>query len=106
MWYDRGINVNRDRSDFKELLANNAKGSFTMPANMTLWVKSKAGAKYGDVAVTIGATNPLPLHVPDLAAGELWCLQWVEKDSVVNISAGFEIYIDMGMANYQKIGEG
>ena len=106
MWYDRGINVDRDRSDFKTLLANNAKGSFAMPANMTLWAKSKEGAKYGDVAITIDAAITLPVCVPALDAGELWCLQWIEKGLVVNIAEGFEIYIDMGMSNYQKIGEG
>lgn len=101
MWYDRSVSVDRDRACFHDLIQSPAKGSLTLPANIGLWVRNANGATYGAPAIAVSGRH---LCTPTLGANELYWVGWFERGSEVTIEAGYEVLIDMGMSNYQKIG--
>lgn len=81
---------------------NGTQGTaFAMPANAFLFVKPAAATTDGQAALTAGDKT---LHVPVLAAGQVYECGWFEKDVSVKSEAGFTLMIDEGLGRYAAIG--
>lgn len=93
----------QDRSAFAALIASPASGSFGLPANANLFLRSVAGCSAGTTAATIGSRT---IKTPLLAAGEMVEVGLVERGVTVVPVLGFDVLIDMGLGRSAKVGEG
>lgn len=81
---------------------NGTQGTaFALPANAFLFVKPDAATTDGKAALTAGSKT---LHVPVLAAGQVYECGWFEKDVTVKSEAGFTLMIDEGLGRYAAVG--
>lgn len=103
-----------DRDRFAALIATPAAGAFTMPANGRIRFVATAGSVEGALAATLEGTytdeNGDPtdreIRTPVLAAGGYVKLDNIELGVVVNLEAGFEAQVDMGLGKWATIAEG
>ena len=95
-----------NRSNFSALIATPAVGTVTMPANARLAFVAPAGAAAGTTAATITGATVRTVVTPLLQAGDIFPLDYAERGAEVAVSAGFDMYIDMGLSNWVKIAEG
>lgn len=96
----------QNRKFFDALIAAPAVGSFSMPANARLVLRSVAGAVEGTPAVTITGPSAINIISKELSIGEIQFIGYIGRASTVDPQAGFEILVDNGLGVYLKIAEG
>lgn len=93
----------QDRSAFAVLIASPVSGSFGLPANANLFLKSVAGCVAGTTAAEIGSRT---IKTPLLEAGEMVEVGFVERGVTVAPVLGFDVLIDTGLGRFAKVGGG
>ncbi len=96
----------RDVSAFKAYIASPAAVTITLPAGGRFALRSTAGAVAGTTAATIVGPSSRTLKVPALAAGGQHVVDWLERATVVTLSAGFDLALDVGLGVFAIIAEG
>ena len=99
----------RQRADvttFNALLKTPSADQFTMPANGRIRFKSLAGCAAGTTAAVLTGKSTRTIQTPLLLASGSVKLDNVEKDVVVNPSAGFQTEVDCGFGVWRKISGG
>lgn len=96
----------QNRKTFDALIATPAVGSFAMPANGRLLVRSISGAAEGTLAVTITGPSSITISSIELAAGQTMFIGYIARASVVAAEADFEVLLDKGLGQYPKIATG
>ncbi len=96
----------RDVSAFKAYIASPAAVTITLPAGGRFALRSRAGSVAGTTAATTVASTNRTLKVPSLSAGGQNIIDWLERGTVVNVSAGFDLALDIGLGVFAIIAAG
>lgn len=91
---------------FKAVIVAPATGSLRLPAGGRFALLSKAGVASGTVAATVAGSTLRTIKTLDMAAGQHLALDHIEANTVVTISAGFDLLLDIGLGTFAKIAEG
>lgn len=90
-------------SAFGSLIAAPVITTLRLPASGRFMVVSRAGAAAGTLAVSLTSTTNSSIKVNALNAGAGQVIDFLPKDGVVNVSAGFDLKVDGGNGRYFKI---
>lgn len=95
-----------NRSAFGALIAEPAVGSVKLPANGRIGLRSATGADAGETAALLEGPSSRTIQTPVMVAGTVLTIDRLERGTVVNAEAGFDVVIDVGLGVWVKIGEG
>lgn len=91
----------RERSAFASLVSDPSAAEITLPAGARLAIRNEGTLASTTVALTIGART---ISMPASAPGGWQIVDWLPAGSVVSISTGFTLLLDIGLGAYDPIG--
>jgi hypothetical protein len=95
--------IRRLTKQFDTLRTTPATGSFAMPANGRIYVRSVSGCAAGTTAMTFSGRT---IQTPLLAANDRMLVGWIERGVTLTPELDFEVLVDVGLGILSKIGEG
>lgn len=98
------------RSAFRSFIATPATGQVKFPAGAKVALRAVGGGggsiAKGTTAATITGPQTRTIKTPEMAAGDLLFVDWVNKGSTVTPQANFELLVHVGLGVYKKISTG
>jgi hypothetical protein len=90
-------------SAFAALLATPSAGTVALPSWGHFALVSDAGSAASPAALTLA--DGREIGTPALTAGQRWHVGKLEAQSVA-LTGGFDLYLDVGLGQFKKVGEG
>lgn len=96
----------RNVSEFKALLASPARGSAKLPGSGIFAVRGLVDIPGFTDVVSVGPNDDIVISVYDYKAGTINVIDWLEKDSLVRITPGFTLLLNVGLDVFEPVVEG
>lgn len=104
--YQKKQTERRNRSLYASLIEDPTESEITLPANGRFAFLATASHDAGETVCTVAGPSDRTIVCKAMASGAYQKLDGLERGSVVTVSAGFDMLLDMGLGVYVKIAEG
>lgn len=93
----------QDRSKYKALLATPVVTTVTLPANASFKFHAIAIAAEGDTVATIVGPTNRTIKTKALVAGGFTNAIYLQRGTVVTLTANFDLMLNVGLGKYLKV---